>query len=146
MSKTIAAALAATMLCALPVCAGGAEIPADLAQAVRDYDQAQIKGDGAELKRLLADDYTLVNSKAQVDTKAGLIASYVDPDFRLDPYVVKDPIEKVWNDGAVMGGLVTLSGVDHGKRFSTVLHFADIWARRNGRWQVIFTEVTKGPQ
>jgi len=25
------------------------------------------------------------------------------------------------------------------------LRFADIWAKRNGRWQVIYTQVSKAP-
>ncbi|MDB5361828.1 MAG: hypothetical protein JWO51_3125 [Rhodospirillales bacterium] len=39
-----------------------AKFPADLAKAAKEYDQAQINGDRAELERLLADDYVLVNS------------------------------------------------------------------------------------
>jgi hypothetical protein len=139
--------LAAATIAALTVAtaANAADIPADLAKAVADYDQAQIHGDGAALQRLLADDYTLVNSKGEVESKAGLIADYTAPDYHIDPYVVREPIEKVWNDGAVMGGVVTLSGVSGGQKFSVSFHFADVWARRNGRWQVIYTEVTRPP-
>lgn len=131
--------------CALPILAQAGALPADLARAAAEYDQAQIAGDGKALQRLLADDYTLVNSRAEVSDKAGLIRDYTDPDYRLDLYTVREPVEKVWRDGAVLGGTVALSGTDHGKRFSTQIRFADIWARRRGQWQVIFTQVTKVP-
>ena len=120
-----------------------AEIPAELRQAVHDYDTAQVKGDGPELKRLLADDYTLVNSGLRVQNKGELIADYTTPGYKLDRFTVLEPIEKVWSDGAVMGGIVDLRGVDGGKPFAVKLRFADIWAKRNGKWQVIYTHVSR---
>jgi hypothetical protein len=123
--------------------AAAAHLPPDLAKAVADYDAAQIKGDGAELTRLLADDYTLLNSSGATETKAQFIADSTAPGFKLDPFVVQDPIEKVWADGAVMGGIATLRGVDAGKRFEATIRFADIWAKRHGVWRVIYTHVSK---
>ena len=118
-------------------------LPPDLAKAVADYDTAQIKGDGAELRRLLADDYTLLNSSGAIENKSQLIADYTAPGYKLDPFVVREPIEKVWVNGAVMGGIATLSGVDGGKRFEVALRFADVWAKRHGVWRVIYTHVSK---
>jgi hypothetical protein len=120
-----------------------AKLPADLAKAARDYDRAQINGDRAELERLLADDYVLVNSRGAVSGKQDLIRDDTAPGFKLDPYEVREPIERVWTDGAVLGGLVSLSGMDAGQRFEATLRFADVWARRKGAWRVIFTEVTR---
>jgi len=122
-----------------------AELPADLATAVKDYDRAQIDGNRAELERLLADDYTLLNGAGKTETKAQFVAESTAPGFKLQPFVVKDPIEKVWSDGAVMGGVATLRGVDGGKPFEATLRFADIWAKRNGKWQVIYTHVSRPP-
>lgn len=138
MTVTMAALLAATPAIA-------AKLPADLAKAAADYDQAQINGNRAELERLLADDYVLVNSRAVVCGKAEQIRDSTAPGFKLDPYVVREPVERVWANGAVLGGLVDLSGLDGGKPFKATLRFADIWAKRQGVWQVIYTEVTRPP-
>ena len=123
--------------------ASAAGLPPDLAQAAKDYDQAQMHNDRAALERLLADDYTLLNSRGEVETKAQFIAESTAPDFHLDPYVVRDPVERVWKDGAVLGGVVTLSGTDAGSPFTAALRFADVWAKRGGRWQVVYTGVTR---
>lgn len=120
-------------------------LPPDLAAAAAAYDEAQIKGDGAALARLLADDYTLVNSSAHVQSKSDLIKDDTTPGNTLKPYVVEDEVIKVWSDGAVLAGAVTLEGVDGGAPFKARLRFADVWARRHGRWQVVFTEVTRIP-
>src|ERR1700753_1190985 len=81
------------------------ELPSDLAKAVKDYDRAQIDGNRAELERLLADDHTLLNVAGKTETKSQFVAESTAPGFKLEPFVVKDAIEKVWSDGAVMGGI-----------------------------------------
>jgi hypothetical protein len=138
-----AGAIAALLLFA--TAADCADLPADLAKAVHDYDQAQIHGNKAELERLVADDYTLVNSSGRVQNKAQLIADYTTPGYRIEPFEIMQPVEKVWSDGAVMGGIVDLRGMDGGKPFAVTLRFADIWAKRNGKWQVVYTHVSKPP-
>jgi len=122
-----------------------AHVPPDLAAAVHGYDKAQVDGDRKQLERWLADDYLLVNSSGATETKAQLIADYTAPGFDLEPYTVEQPVEKVWKDGAVMGGIATIRGTDGGQRYEMRLRFADIWAKRNGRWQVIYTQVSKAP-
>lgn len=139
-----------TLFAALAVVVGlaghaDAALPADLAKAAADYDRAQIKGDGAELNRLLADDYVLVNGGCEIFTKAQFIADSVKPGSRVDPYVVEHPTERVWADGAVLAGEVHGGGLDGGKPFRSHSRFADIWRKRDGRWQVVFTEVTRYP-
>ncbi|MEQ7874323.1 nuclear transport factor 2 family protein [Sphingomonas sp. ASV193] len=119
-----------------------AQLPPALARAVGDYDDAQIRGDASALDRLLAPDYALVNSRAEVEDKKQMIADYTTPGFHLDPYVVERPIVRQWPGGAVVGGEVGLSGTSDGKPFKGRIRFADIWRLRKGRWQVIFTEVT----
>jgi ketosteroid isomerase-like protein len=134
--------IAALVLCAA---SNAAEIPADLAKAVKDYDEAQVHGNKSELQRLVADDYTLVNSTGRIQSKAELIADYTAPGYKIEPFKILEPVEKVWSDGAVMGGLVHLRGIDGGKPFAITLRFADIWAKRNGRWQVVYTHVSRPP-
>lgn len=131
--------LIAALLAAAPA------VPPDLAAAVRAYDEAQVKGDRAALERLLADDYTLVNSAGATETKAELIRDYTAPGFTLEPFTVEQPIAKVWPGGAVMGGVALLRGMDGGKRYEARLRFADIWAKRGGRWQVIYTQAARAP-
>jgi len=118
-------------------------IPADLGARVHAYDEAQVKGDKAALENLLADDYVLINSSGQRQTKTDLIRDYTKPGFKLEPFVVEEPVEIVWADGAVMGGVARIRGVDDGQAFDLRLRFSDIWAKRNGKWRVIYTHVNR---
>jgi ketosteroid isomerase-like protein len=123
-----------------------AAIPADLAARVHAYDDAQVRGDKVALEDLLADDYVLVNSRGIRQKKADLIADYTKPGFRLDPFTIEEPVELVWKDGAVMGGVATLRGVDDGQSFEVRLRFSDIWAKRQGKWRVIYTHASRDPK
>jgi ketosteroid isomerase-like protein len=122
-----------------------AMLPPALAQAVAEFDRAQMRGDGAALGRLLADDYVLFNSRALVEDKAAFIRDYTAPGSSMKPFTVEDEVVRHWPGGAVLGGVVTLEGTSEGKPYKVRLRFADIWAERNGRWQVIFTEATRVP-
>ena len=118
-------------------------MPKDLAEAARAFDRAQLTNDRAELERLVADDYRLSNSAGAVENKAQFITDGTTKGFHLNPFVIEQPIMNAWSDGAVLGGLTTYAGMQGGKAFRLRLRFADVWAKRNGRWQVVYTGVTK---
>lgn len=118
-------------------------VPVDLAKAAADFDLAQVKSDGEALKRLLADDYLLVNSQDKREDKAQFIADYTAKGFTMEPFAIDDQVIKVWTDGAVLGGAVTMKGMSEGKPYSVRIRFSDIWAKRGGKWQVIYTHANR---
>jgi hypothetical protein len=140
--------LAALLLLPLPAFAAHDydDLPPDLARAAYAFDAAQVQGDGKALKALLADDYKLGNSAGKIEDKSQFIADYTDPDFKLLPFTLKAPVHIVWEQGAVLGGEVDYRYRMKGKPGGTYFRFADIWARRHGRWQVVYTEVTRIPR
>jgi ketosteroid isomerase-like protein len=122
-----------------------ADLPPDLAEAVRAYDAAQVQSDRAALQRLLADDYRLANSAGQVQDKAAFIADQTAPGYRLQPFTVEEPYQRLAGDVALLGGAATLAGTDGGKPYSVRLRFLDVWQKRDGRWRVVFTQATRVP-
>lgn len=123
-----------------------AELPSDLARAAREYDQAQFRNDVSALARLVADDFVLVNSNATVENKEQFLADFNLPGFRIDPYVVEEPVQTVWDGGAVLGGLVHPRWTQDGKHQTRTLRVAYVWAKRSGRWQVRYAQVTRVPE
>lgn len=138
-------ALSTSLLHAAGTPASHKQLPPDLARAVAEFDRAQINGDGNALGHLLADDYVLLNSRAKVENKVDFIRDYTAPGWKLMPYVVEDEIVRSWHDGAVLGGVATLQGTDEGNAFKVRLRFVDIWRKRDGRWQVIYTQAMRAP-
>jgi hypothetical protein len=116
-------------------------LPADLAAAATAYDIAQLKSDRAGLERYLADDYTLADSNGKNRNKAESIADAIVPGNKTTYVAISRQVRKAWSDGAVLGGMVDAKGVDRGKPYTMRARFVDVWARRGGRWQVIFTQI-----
>lgn len=120
-------------------------LPADLAAAATAYDIAQMKSDRTGLERLLADDYTLADPNGRNQAKAESIAEAVAPGRKTTHVAITQQVRKVWPGGAVLGGIVDANGLDHGKPYAMHARFVDVWARRDGRWQVIFTQIHDVP-
>lgn len=118
-------------------------LPADLAAAATAYDIAQMKSDRAGLEQYLADDYTLANSSGRSRNKAESIADSIVPGNKTTYVAITQQVRKLWPDGAVLGGIVDARGVNRGKPFTMRARFVDIWATRDGRWQVIFTKIDR---
>lgn len=119
------------------------ELPADLAKAAHDYDQATFRSDIAAYRELVAEEYILVNSDASKEDKEQSIIPFNQPTFKIDPYVNEEPLQIVWDDGAVLGGRLRLSWTQDGKRHTRLVRTAHVWARRDGHWQLMYTQVTR---
>src|SRR5262245_55699750 len=78
-----ASAILVLMLGAVPA---RAELPPELARAVRAFDEAPVRGDVSALEGLVADDYVVVNSDATVEDKRQFLADFKLPGFKIDPY------------------------------------------------------------
>ncbi|QNJ99775.1 nuclear transport factor 2 family protein [Dyella telluris] len=120
-------------------------LPDDLAAAATAYDLAQFHSDRGELERLLADDYTLAGSNGKNQTKAEFIDDSTAPGSKTTYVAITQQVRKVWPDGAVLGGMFDARGMDRGKAYTLKGRFVDVWAKRDGRWQVIFTQAHRVP-
>lgn len=140
-----------TMAVTAPALAAGAAnaagaLPPDLAKAVMDYDRATTSNDTAALGALVADDYVLVNSDATIQDKPSYLDDFRVPGFRLEPYAIEQPLQKVWGDTALTGGLVNLNWSLAGERHGRRLRIAHLWTREHGPWRLAYTQLTRVPQ
>src|SRR5262245_42375957 len=71
-----------------------AEMPADLAKAIKDYDQAQFHNDVITLDDLVTDDFVLVNSDSSLQNKKEFLDDFKRPGFSLEPYMLQQKVEK----------------------------------------------------
>lgn len=120
-------------------------LPDDLAAAAIAYDIAQFKADRAGLELLLADDYVLAGTDGRNSTKAESIRGATSSHGTDKSVAISQQVTRTWPSGAVLAGIVDASEVVDGKRTSIKARFTDVWAKRNGRWQVIFTQIDLVP-
>ena len=124
----------------------GAETPSDNAEirtAAQAFDDAQLHGDRAVLERMLAPEYLLVHGSGRVGDKKDFIDGFTDPESHLEPFDISDRLFlRPTPDTAIVGGDARIHGTDHGKPFRQHFRYADMFAKRNGQWVVVYTQVT----
>lgn len=123
-----------------------AKLPPDLAGVLNAYDQATISNDIATLERIVAGDYLLVNSDSSLQDKQSYLDDFKVPGFKVDPYVVEQPVRKVWGDTALTGGLLNLGWTLDGEHHRRLLRVAHIWARQDGHWRLTYSQLTRVPE
>lgn len=125
--------------------ADGAAMPGGLAEAVDAYRLATLRGDIATLSNLVTDDYILVNSDASLQAKQSYLDDFKLPGFKVERYVTEQSALTLWGDTALLRGLLHLAWTQDGERHSRVLRIAHVWTRREGHWQIAYTQLTRVP-
>lgn len=110
------------------------------------FDEAQQKGDRAVLDRMLAPDFLFVRANGQVGGKSDFIAGFTAPGHVLEPFRIVDPLFiRVSPEVAIAGGEAWLKGTDGGRPFARHFRYSDTFAWRDGKWVVVYTQVTALP-
>jgi ketosteroid isomerase-like protein len=147
----IAIAAAAAALAFVPLAPASAapteshRLPAALAQALDAYNRATIGSDIPALSAIVTDDYMLVNSDSSVQDKASYLRDFAVPGFKLDPYVVEQPVYKVRGDTALTGGVFQLSWTQEGSHHDRRLRIVHFWVKQGHRWRISYTQLTRVP-
>ena len=122
---------------------------ADNGQTIIDLDmkrmQAMAAKDFATLNAVLADDLIYTHSSARLDTKKSLIGnmqSGATVYTSLEPSEVK---AQDLGDAVVLTGVARIKVVSNGTPNAFSVRFTDVYAKRNGRWQMVTWQSTRLP-
>ncbi|WP_454885130.1 nuclear transport factor 2 family protein [Sphingomonas oryzagri] len=117
-----------------------------LAQAAQAFDDAQQHHDRAALEAMLAPDFLLITGKGAEADRYAFIKASTDPGEKLEPFVItRRRVLPLGADGGVASGDGIERGTQNGKPFVSHFRYADVFARRGGRWLVVYTQVTALP-
>jgi uncharacterized protein (TIGR02246 family) len=130
--------------------AGAAESSADveksLAQMEREGMEAYQKKDTAAMERILADDFMLVDGDGKTINKATAIAEVKSGEYKIESFTL-DPVKvRVFGDVAVATTGDTEKSTYKGKDSSGRYVWMSVYAKRNGRWQAVATQVARVQQ
>ena len=122
---------------------------ADNGQTIIDLDrkrmQAMAAKDVATLEAVLADDLIYTHSSARLDTKQSLIGAMVSGATAytgVEPSGVK---AQDLGDAVVLTGIAEIKVVSNGTPNAFGVRFTDVYARRDGRWQMVTWQSTRLP-
>jgi ketosteroid isomerase-like protein len=109
-----------------------------------DWSDADKRGDTAWFERNLADDYFGVSSMTgKLTTKAEDVADVKNRKEEYDSAVSSDMQVRVDGNTGMVTGIYHLKGRDDkGQPLDRRIRYTDIYAKRDGRWQVIASQGT----
>ena len=92
-----------------------------------------------ELERLYADEFTSINASGQVQNKAAVIAARVSGRISAQSYELDEVTIQIYGDVAVARSSARIEGNTVSGRFRHLR----VFIKRDGRWQIIATQMTK---
>jgi ketosteroid isomerase-like protein len=110
------------------------------------YDEAQLKNDGAWFKRMFADDYVFTLPDSSVVTKTEFIKDLESRDLVWESVSGKDMKVRVYSNTAVVTGRFFGKGRYKGAILDEHQRFTSVWIKRNGHWQAISEHASSLPQ
>jgi hypothetical protein len=106
---------------------------------------AMAEQDIATLDNLLADDLVYTHSSARIDTKESLIGGMRTGSTVYRSVVPSDVKAQDCGDAVVLTGVARISVQSGGNALNFGVRFTDVYARRNGRWQMVTWQSTRLP-
>ena len=109
-----------------------------------DGDRALMSADVAELQRIYAHDYVQYDEAGKVITKQDLIRDLASGTVRL--LAMKSTgrrVRMLREDVAIVHGSEDDEIEQNGKRFSARYIYMDVVMKRDGRWQIVASQLAK---
>ena len=106
---------------------------------------AMAQKDIATLNELIADDLIYTHSSARLDTKQSLIGNMEKGSTVYTSVVPSDVTAQDLGDTVVLTGSCKISVNAGGRANSFGVRFTDVYARRNGKWQMVTWQSTRTP-
>ena len=99
--------------------------------------------DIAALNELIADDMIYCHSSARLDTKESLLGNMQSGSTVYQSVVPSDVKAQDLGDAVVLTGIAHIKVSSGGKAMDFGVRFTDVWAKRNGKWQMVAWQSTK---
>jgi ketosteroid isomerase-like protein len=100
-------------------------------------------GDLPAMERLLAPEFTLVNTSAQVQNRAQVMEEVRAGDPQYDRFENHSMTARVYGNTAVVQGITSLKGRSGGKPFAVDVRFTDTLVKVGGSWSIVVSHVTR---
>jgi ketosteroid isomerase-like protein len=107
--------------------------------------EAMEKNDLAALGELLSDELVYAHSSGAVDGKGPYLEALKTGKTRYKRMVADQLNVRIFGDTAVINGRARVSVDSGGQAIEGMLSFLDVWAKRNGRWQMVAWQSARMP-
>jgi ketosteroid isomerase-like protein len=119
---------------------------AEVMQVTQHACQAFLKADAAAAEALLAPEFTLVNSRAVVQSRDEVIAEIRNRDPVYTEFRNHSMTAHVFGDAAIVQGITSVRGKSGEHSFDVHVRFTDTLIRTKGKWRLVVSHVTGIPR
>ena len=117
-----------------------------IVQLFEDGDHALIAADRAELSRIYAEDYVQYDESGEISTKSDLIQKLTSGEIRFISMISTGRrIRILRDDVAIVHGSEDDVIEQGGRRFPARYFYLDVVMKRNGRWQIVASQLSGPP-
>ena len=115
----------------------------ELLKLEKEFARAIVKNDAEAIGQFLADDWVIIDADGGIIEKARFLG-VVESGALTHEMMESDDVEvRIYGDSAVVSGLTRTKGKFMGQDFSTQERATDVFVMQNGRWQCVFSQLTR---
>lgn len=126
-----------------PAAAYTEQVEAAVAQLERDWVSAIVKKDIGALDRLLAEEFAGVSPTAHYYDKRMAIDDLTTGTYQVESMALDEVSVNAYGDFAVAFASQQEKSRYANRDISGHYHYTNVWARRDGRWQVVASQGTR---
>ena len=115
----------------------------ELLKLEKEFAQAIVKNDVEAIGRFLADDWTIIDPDGGIIDKSRFLAVIKSGALSHEMMESDDMRVRTYGDSAIVTGLTRTKGKYLGQEFTTQERATDVLIKRNGRWQYVFSQLTR---
>jgi hypothetical protein len=117
---------------------------ASLLEAAERLAQAESKGDIPALEQLMASDYQGYDPSGRPQDRASVLRGYSEGGgVKVTTILQSDLRARVLGEAGLVAGINVMRGQQGHERFDLRLRFLDVYAWRDGRWQLVASQDTR---
>jgi ketosteroid isomerase-like protein len=119
------------------------DVEQELLKWEKDFAKAVVSNDADAIGKFLADDWVIIDPNGQIIDRARFLSVIKSGMLTHDLMESEDTNVRSYGDCAVVSALTKTKAKFAGQEFTTQERATDIFVRRNGRWQCVFSQLTK---
>ena len=108
-----------------------------------EFTQAIVKNDAEAIGRFLTDDWVIIDADGGMIDKARFLGVIKSGDLNHETMESDDVRARVYGDSAFVTSVTATKGKFMGQEFSTRERATDVFVKQNGRWQCVFSQLTR---
>jgi len=115
----------------------------ELLKLEKEFARAIVKNDAEAIGQFIADDWVIIDADGGRIDKSRFLGA-VKSGVLIHEMMESDDVGvRIYGDTAVVSGLTRTKGKFMGRDFSTQERATDVFVMQNGRWQCVFSQLTR---